>query len=142
MKGNDEYKEEVETKIQDKTNTQINEAKNTMTKLRHITPGKEQKYLQQSTLEQAQTIIKIRLNMIKTRKNYKQTGAETRCRKCNQHKETTEHILECHTGGKEKFQMETCDDVEWLQRVAEVYKQIDKNNRENDDKEDEDCSND
>ena len=74
--------------------------------------------------------------MIKTRMNYKHEGTETTCRKCGQHEETTEHVIECYNGQNEKYE-ENCEDVEWLRRVAETYRRVDENNRK-EEKEDED----
>ena len=74
--------------------------------------------------------MKIRLNMIWTRSNYKHKNKNTACRKCGIEEETTEHVLECQVG--EQFDEDRVEDVEWLKKVSKIYKQIDVINKEMD----------
>ena len=131
-----EYKEHIKTQIKHKIYRELNNKKQEMTKLRFIKPGKQQEYLksEQTTLKQAQTIMKIRLNMIATKSNYKNDEEDTTCRRCGQVEETTEHVLECYTGTT--FDKNKIDDTKWLKTVAPMYEGIHDINRpeQNDEK--------
>ena len=43
------------------------------------------------------------------------------CRKCGQEKETTEHVLECVSDGRYKFEDGRMEDVGWLKKITGVY---------------------
>ena len=46
--------------------------------------------------EECKNILKIRLNMVNARANYKGTyGGDTKCRACKTEEETTEHLIDC-----------------------------------------------
>ena len=119
-----DYSDMVNTKIEHKINQTILHMKETKTKLRWTTPGQQQQYLQhgQCTLQQAKTIIRIRLHMISTKCNYKRDEEDTKCRKCDKEDETTEHVLECYT--TTTFDKTKTEDVDWLKMVAPIYEEI------------------
>ena len=126
------YKEEFKKKIREKVIKQLTEQKIDKKKLRFIKPGKEQEYLKEGRCSSKETadIMKIRLNMIWTRSNFKHKNRNTVCRKCGKEEETTEHVLECQGG--EEFDEDRVEDVEWLKKVMKTYKQIDVMNKEMD----------
>ena len=65
--------------------------------------------------------------MVKTRENYKD-GADALCRKCQECKETTEHISQCHGGVF--FNKDKLEDVEYLKKLARIYAKWEKENTE------------
>ena len=42
-------------------------------------------------------IVKIRLHMWELKKNYPREEEDSKCPRCNQKEDTTEHVLECQT---------------------------------------------
>ena len=68
------------------------------TKLRFTNKGmfKKQDYLNKLTMQEAKQIIRVRLNMIDAKENYKaKYGQDTKCVFCEDSNETTEHLFEC-----------------------------------------------
>ena len=89
-----------------------------------MTPGYEQQYLKhgQCTRQQIKTILRIRLHMISTKKNHKRDEEDTKCRKCVENEETTEHVLDCYTNTK--FDIQKIEDTNWLKEIAPLYEEI------------------
>ena len=123
----DEYKDEVSQLVKEKNVKEIEKAKEEMKKLRFVKPGYEQPYLKECTIEEARMVMKVRLNMIETRMNYKRKGEETICRRCGIEDETTEHVLKCRG---EEFTEERLEDVVWWRKVWTIYKMIDEEHKE------------
>ena len=65
--------------------------------------------------------MKVRLHMVGAKGNY----GGGKCRRCLVEEETTEHILECQTNGRIKFDEEKIEDVSWLRTVQKIYEQFD-----------------
>ena len=124
------FKAEVKQKIEEKVKRDILKKKEVMTKLRFIKPEIKQKYVMECSIEEARIIMKIRLNMIWTRTNYKRKNGNIQCRICGEKEETTDHIIECYTGGNELFQEEGINNVQWLKRIQRTYREIDEYNRQ------------
>lgn len=77
---------------------EIVEAAKGSTKLRFLKPGKFERasYFHRFTSDDAQMILKIRLNMVNIYGNYKSDIRKKRtCPHCKQNSDTTEHLVEC-----------------------------------------------
>ena len=117
----DKYKMYVKKKIHERIIRNLEESKKQKTKMRTTTPGKKQKYIEECTLQEASTIMRIRLHMVHAKGNY----GGGNCRKCHVHEETTEHVLECHSEGVLKFDAMEMDDVLYLKKISSVYLHFD-----------------
>merc|ERR1712023_585595 len=91
-----EFKKQVEKKIDEYVKKRIREEKKTARKLRFLNPARgRQMYLNECGLSEGINILKIRLNMVKARDNFKNTETDSKCRICMKESETTEHVLGC-----------------------------------------------
>ena len=115
-----QYKCHVKLKIREQREKNLGTAKAKKTKLRHINPGRRQEYFDFCSLGEASAILKIRLHMVRINANY---GGGI-CRKCEQEQETTEHVLECASEGRYKFDEGKMEDVPWLRKIKGIYEQF------------------
>ena len=89
-------KEEIKTKINSKLEEELQIYRQNMTKLRFITNFKQERYLEELSFTDSIEMIKIRLNMIETKCNYKGMFKTNKlCEICKINEDTTEHLLEC-----------------------------------------------
>ena len=116
----EQYKRNVKQKIRGRVNAELEQIKRTKTKMRNISPGKRQQYLDHCTISEASCIMKLRLNMVHAKANY----GGGRCNRCNA-EETTEHVLNCETEGEMKYDYTKMEDVQWLKKINIVYKHFD-----------------
>ena len=74
---------------------EFEERKVEMTKLRFIENAERKKYIEELEYNESITLLKLRLNMLETKCNYKGNYKESqKCHFCNDD-DTTEHLLEC-----------------------------------------------
>ena len=66
-----------------------------MTKLRFTNSNGRQEYVDKCSMEQVKKIMRIRLNMIELKSNFKGKYKDTLCPACEAEAETTEHVLKC-----------------------------------------------
>ena len=116
-----QFKSYVKKRIRRKIDEQLEKGKRSKTKLRTITPGKKQEYLENCTIQESCGIMKVRLHMVHALANY----GGGMCRRCNSEEETTEHILNCHTDGVMEHDDEKMENVQWLKKISIVYKLFD-----------------
>ena len=64
-----------------------------MTKLRFVENVERNKYIEELDYEDSITILKLRLNMIETKCNYKEGNLN--CAICKQTEDKTEHLFDC-----------------------------------------------
>ena len=75
-------------------------------------------------------IMKIRLNMVVIKANYKgMKKNDGLCRACKEQEESTEHVIKCKeykkiTGHLLEWNEENMSDVNWLVKAVKVYKDI------------------
>ena len=117
----EQFKNHVKQKIYEKIKKELEQAKGSKTKLRFINPGKRQEYINQCSIKEASSIMKIRLHMVNAKANY---GGGL-CRKCELEQETTEHVVECYSNGEFKFDHEKMEDINWLRKIIVFYEQFD-----------------
>ena len=88
-------KKEMKTRIREKIESDFQNKKNEMTKLRFIENTERKKYLEEMDYEDSITLLRIRLNMVETKCNYKGNFLENqKCHFCEE-LDKTEHLLEC-----------------------------------------------
>ena len=116
-----QYKNHVKETIQLKLIRELQIAKETHTKLRSINPGKRQEYIEQCSIHEASSIMKIRLHMVHARANY----GGGMCRSCGKEEETTEHVLSCQSEGTLEFDKQKMENVAWLKTINNTYKIFD-----------------
>ena len=68
---------------------------------------KTEEYIKTSNIETSTQIMKLRLNMVEARANYKANNTSVTCGACKEEDETTEHLLQC-----KKYKELTGDDLE------------------------------
>ena len=121
-----EWKKEIKEKIQRKVEEEFHEETLTKTKLRHLRnkPFAMEDYVASCDAETVGRIMRIRLNMVDTKSNYKGMYKDTSCVVCGE-EETTEHLLECKYYGQfvvenigEKVENEELCSTEWLKKAA------------------------
>ena len=88
-------KREMKKRIQERIESDFQVKKTTMTKLRFIESTERKKYLEELDYEDSITILKLRLNMVETKCNYKGNFKENQnCHFCDD-LDKTEHLMEC-----------------------------------------------
>ena len=97
-------KEQMKKKIKDsitlRLQTELSELKKEKTKLRFIEKFEQKRYLEELTFEDTIEMMKLRLNMMEVKCNYKgKYKNNLRCEVCNSSDDTTEHILQCKQTG-------------------------------------------
>ena len=91
-----DLKQKMKNKINTSLNKDIGEMSEQHTKLRFIKEYSQKSYLGELNLKDCITMIKIRLNMIETKCNYKNLFKDNlRCEICKDENDTTEHLLKC-----------------------------------------------
>ena len=66
------------------------------TKLRFVNNFTQEQYLEELEFQDSIKMIKIRLNMIEAKCNYKTNYANNKkCELCKEQEDTTEHLIEC-----------------------------------------------
>ena len=91
-----ELKKILKEKIKENLNIQLEIEKKEKTKLRFIMKFEQKQYLEQLQYIECIEMIKIKLNMIETKCNYKgKFKTDLRCDVCEMKNDTTEHIFEC-----------------------------------------------
>ena len=123
-----EYKMEVKKQLKKKIIKEIKMAKKTMKKLRYINPENEQEYIKICTPKEVKMIMKIRLNMINVKCNYKKEDVDNICRICKLDDKTTEHVLGCQTNHKMIFDTNRIEDIDWLRIIIKPYELFEKLN--------------
>ena len=124
------WKKEIKTQIKTEVE-RMDTFKCTGTKMRFLASHnyEKQDYLEKLPHDLAILIIKLRLNMIKAKANFKNSYSNIQCDMCEE-EETTEHILICpklqklitYNPGK----VNLCDtsNLEQLKRIANYIKQV------------------
>ena len=83
-------------RIEDRIQELFQESKQEMRKLRFIQEFGKKKYLDDLEYQDSITMLKVRLNMIETKCNYKGNFKENEmCQICQAERDTTEHLLVC-----------------------------------------------
>ena len=86
----------VKQRIETFLNKQLQDQKVTKTKLRFLNNFSQEKYLEEAEFKDSITMLKIRLNMIETKCNYKNNYiCNTKCELCKEQDDTTEHLIQC-----------------------------------------------
>ena len=91
-----ECKKEMERRVKERIQNDFQKTRTEMSKLRFIENMEKKEYLGEVEYTDCITIIKIRLNMIETKCNFKGNfGGNLKCHICKNSDDTTEHLLEC-----------------------------------------------
>ena len=117
------YKRHVKKQIKSTVMKRIAKKRETMKKLRYTNnEDAEEPYLKRSDVEETKWIMKLRLNMINTKENFKTNKEDTKCRICGKEDETTDHIIECFGGLK--FVEKNMNEEEWLRAIVPTLKRF------------------
>ena len=125
------WKKEVKEKIEELVKKKLEEEGKKMTKLRFAKSFARQNYLDECRMEEVKKIMKLRLNMVELKANFKGKYENTMCPACNKAEETTEHVIVCpeyqyitqHSLETSNI-TEKMNDLEWLKKASQVYEQI------------------
>ena len=88
-------KQILKGKIGIKLNIETRELSNSKTKMRFIKDHSQKAYIKELNFKDCIMMIKIRLNMIETKCNYKNLFTNLKCEICKSKDDTTEHLIEC-----------------------------------------------
>ena len=92
----DNIKQLVKSKINTSVNNEICEASQQKTKLRFIKEYSQKQHISELGVKRCKMMMKIRLNMIETKCNYKGIFKDNlKCEICKLENDTTEHLLKC-----------------------------------------------
>ena len=92
----DNLKQLMKDKINKSMNEEIKELNQQKTKLRFIKEHSQKEYLKELNFKQSIMMLKIRLNMVETKCNYKGIfKKDLKCTICKTEDDTTEHLTEC-----------------------------------------------
>jgi hypothetical protein len=106
--------------------------KDKMTKLRFTRSFEIQDYVRNCPMVKVTKIMKLKLNMIELKSNFKGKYSDVLCPACGEENETTEHALVCkeyrkltgHLLKEPDNWSEKMNDTKWLLEACEVYEQI------------------
>ena len=126
------WKKELKEKIEDVVAAEINEQGKKMTKLRFTNEFGKKNYLEEERMEKVKEIMKLRLNMIDLKANFKGKYTDTTCPACEEDVETTEHVIQCneyrriigHSIVITESIEHSMKDTKWLVEASKVYQQI------------------
>ena len=99
-------KQLLKGKINTKLNVEICELSKQKTKVRFIKEYSQKEYLKELKFKDCIMMIKIRLNMIETKCNYKSMFTNLKCEICKSEDDTTEHLLECTNNNSDQSNKE------------------------------------
>lgn len=124
-----EWKREVKKRIKTEVGKIAEEKIKERKKLRFMKRHEGKKYLTEIEGEQAEMIVRVRLNMVRASNNM---GRKEICRLCEKELETTEHLGECREGGEWKVTKEEIEseDKEVLKKVARRFIAIERKLKE------------
>ena len=92
----DKLKKLMKEKINKSMDVRIKELSQQKTKLRFIKEHSQKEYLHQLNFKQTVMMLKIRLNMVETKCNYKGLFKDNlKCNICKTADDTTEHLIQC-----------------------------------------------
>ena len=106
--------------------------KENMTKLRFTRSFETQDYIKSCPMMKVKKIMKVKLNMIELKANFKGKYSDLICPACGEQNETTEHVIVCeeyrkltgHNLQEPDDWVEKMNDTDWLSEACEVYEQI------------------
>ena len=117
------WKRMVKKAMVKKINLRLKEKMEGKTKSRFVikeTFGAAKEYINNYSAHNVIDILKIRLNMMETKSNFKSKYNNWDCPKCRSHQDTTEHIVECFTDVS-KDAITQVDSTEW-RKVIDGFK--------------------
>ena len=92
----DKFKQELKMKINMKQNEYLKREAKEKTKLRFCNNTQKKKYIEELGYLEAKIIMKLRLNMLELKHNYKnQNRRDEKCNLCQYEDDTTEHLFVC-----------------------------------------------
>ena len=126
------WKKELKEKLGEIVAEEVNKKRQEMTKLRFTMGHETQEYIKMCRMTKVKSIMKMRLNMIDVKANFKGMYQDKMCAACKMELETTEHVIQCleykrivgHSIKVEKTVQECMQDLEWLLEASEVYERI------------------
>ena len=121
------WKHEIKKKLKIQIEKEFHEEAQQKTKLRFLCdkPFQMEEYIAVCNAETVEKIMKLRLNMVECKMNFKGKYEDTKCYVCDQ-QETTEHLFQCEhykqfTGPQAEVVGELkMESKEWLEKAARV----------------------
>ena len=107
----------IEKEFQDETE------KKTKLRFQRGKPFQKEEYVKNCHAELVERIMKIRLNMVECKSNFKGKYSDTTCLVCDR-EETTEHLFECehyrqYTGPHSELEKMDIASTQWLIKAAQ-----------------------
>ena len=88
------FKTQIKNRINTKLNEEIQKLSKERTKLRFCDNAQRKEYIDKLGYMEAKAILKLRLNMIEVKSNYKGQYKDVKCQ-CQESEDTTEHLFSC-----------------------------------------------
>ena len=91
------FKKNIKEKINKALHNWLKEESNQKTKLRFLREEEytEKEYLKKCNFQKCKSIMRLRLNMLDVKANFKNGHEEIMCTACRTHEDTTEHLVQC-----------------------------------------------
>ena len=126
------WKKEVKEKIGKVVSEEIGKKTMEMKKLRFIRNNEKKEYIKANRMAKVKSMMKVRLNMVEIKANFKGKYKDLKCAACKKEEETTEHVIKCseykrligHSIEVENTVEESMQETEWLKEASEVFERI------------------
>ena len=122
-----EWKKKVKRGIEQKIDEEVKKKMSEMKKLRYVQRFEKKEYMRTCNMTKVKRIMKMRLNMVEVKKNFRGKYDDMMCLACREDEETTEHVIMCREYRRlvghdiRDIQM---NNLKWQIEASKVYEKI------------------
>ena len=126
------WKTKVKNQITLKIQSEVENKKGAMTKLRFVDKFEKKDYICRCNMAVVKRIMTMRLNMVEVKRNFRAKYNNMMCPACGDEEETTEHVILCHEYKRivgHNIDRIDMNDLQWQIEASRVYKNIEETRR-------------